>query len=78
MLTQRQCDSVLATFEEYGAEEAGELCVTLLRHNDANESFRQALVDADSELSAIAHGRPPSTKDELVKIYSKVRSIYER
>lgn len=37
----------------------------------------QALVDADSELSAIAHGRPASAKEELVRIYSALRRMYD-
>ena len=30
--------------------------------------MRTALIEADSELSAIAHGRPPSSKDDLSRI----------
>jgi hypothetical protein len=38
---------------------------------------REFLVAADSELSAIAHGRPPSGKEELLRISSGLRKCYE-
>ena len=39
--------------------------------------LRGKLVEADSELSAIAHGRPQSSKQELSKLYSGIRWEYE-
>ena len=39
--------------------------------------LRKACVAADSELSAIAHGRPPSTKNELLLISAVLREAYE-
>ena len=39
--------------------------------------FRGFLVAADSELSAIAHGRPPSDQSELIRISLGLRSMYE-
>lgn len=35
--------------------------------------IRSAMVAADSELSAIGHGRPPSSKAELLTISDKLR-----
>lgn len=41
------------------------------------QRIRSVLVECDSELSAIAHGRPPSSKEELASLYSRCREIYE-
>ena len=35
------------------------------------------LVAVDSELSAIAHGRPPSDKETLIKLSYSARALYE-
>lgn len=40
------------------------------------DGLHDLLVDADSELSAIAHGRPVN-KQELIRISSAIRKIYE-
>jgi uncharacterized membrane protein len=40
--------------------------------------LRQLFVDADSELSAIAHGRPPSDKAELLRLSDAFRKLYQR
>ena len=37
------------------------------------EGLRDVLIAADSELSAIAHGRPPSSKEELIKLSDDLR-----
>ena len=42
------------------------------------EKGREFIVAADSELSAIAHGRPQSEKAELIRISSGLRDIYDR
>lgn len=55
-------------FDEDEAEEIIESCLMRLRG---------LLVAADSELSAIAHGRPPSSKDELEQLYWGIRGEYE-
>lgn len=39
------------------------------------EGLRDLLVAADSELSAIAHGRPPSSKEWLIKICDGLRAV---
>ena len=44
----------------------------LLRH------VRELAVCADSELSAIAHGRPPSPCDELLRLSHAFRELYEK
>lgn len=41
-------------------------------------SLRQLFIDADSELSAIAHGRPPSDKAELLRLSGEFRNLYEK
>ena len=41
-------------------------------------NMRELMVSADSELSAIAHGRPASEKDELLRIALGLRAIYEK
>lgn len=38
----------------------------------------QFIIAADSELSAIAHGRPPSDKEELLRISGGLRKCYEK
>lgn len=40
--------------------------------------LRQLFVDADSELSAIAHGRPPSDKETLLRLSQSFRDLYEK
>lgn len=40
--------------------------------------FRELAVEADSELSAIAHGRPPSSKDNLTRLALSFREIYSQ
>lgn len=42
-----------------------------------SKQLRPLLVQADSELSAIAHGRPPSDKAELIKLSQAIRTLYE-
>jgi hypothetical protein len=37
---------------------------------------RELFVSADSELSAIAHGRPPSSKAELLRLSDGFRKLY--
>lgn len=41
------------------------------------DGLQELMVAADSELSAIAHGRPPSDKAELLRISDGLRKIYE-
>jgi len=38
--------------------------------------LRELLIAADYELSAIAHGRPSSNKDELLRISGGLRQVY--
>lgn len=76
MLTRKNCDSVAECFYEHGSEEACELFLRLVAQNQPE--IVQILVCADSELSAIAHGRPPSPKHVLVDLYPKIRALYER
>jgi hypothetical protein len=72
MLTKMQCDSILERYDARGYAEAGQLVVRMLRESAGN-GFRDLLVSIDSELSAIAHGRPPSDRQELVALYSRLR-----
>ena len=41
------------------------------------QHVRRLAVEADSELSAIAHGRPPSDKAELLRLSGEFRKLYE-
>lgn len=59
------------------AELLGECHQETLERGWTQSRIRDALVAADSELSAIAHGRPMSSKEELLKISHACRSIYE-
>ena len=62
---------------------AGEWPAVIPKPDNANgrlvrcDGLHELLVAADSELSAIAHGRPPSDKAELLKISAGLRKIYE-
>lgn len=55
----------------------GEQSEDVKRVASALWQVREFLIAADSELSAIAHGRPPSDKAELLRICHGLRSVYE-
>lgn len=55
----------------------GDLVTELEPCKGLDEELRKLLVHADSELSAIAHGRPPSDKEELLRISGGLRKWYE-
>ena len=42
------------------------------------QHVRRLAVEADSELSAIAHGRPPSDKETLLRLSQSFRDLYEK
>lgn len=73
MLTQTQCDIVLSRYERGGYSEAGKAAVQMLREPSR---LRDLLTEIDSELSAIAHGRPPADKQKLVELYLNLRHAY--
>ena len=59
-------------------EEAAQAVVELVKEKPRSQSrLRQLFIDADSELSAIAHGRPPSDKAELLRMSGEFRKLYE-
>lgn len=60
-------------------DEAAQAVVELAGKNPPKPSgkLRQLFIDADSELSAIAHGRPPSDKTELLRLSGEFRKLYE-
>lgn len=70
-------------------QEAAEAIVTLahrpgddgepvLRSPTSKTNLRQLFIDADSELSAIAHGRSPSDKAELLRLSDAFRKLYQQ
>jgi hypothetical protein len=44
---------------------------------DPTDPLKSLLIECDSELSAIAHGRPPSDFYALHSLYTRVRKTYE-
>lgn len=60
-------------------DEAAAAVVELAARNPKQPatSLRQLFIDADSELSAIAHGRPPSDKTELLRLSGEFRKLYD-
>jgi hypothetical protein len=42
------------------------------------QHVRQLAIEADSELSAIAHGRPPSDRETLLRLAHSFRELYEK
>lgn len=42
------------------------------------QHVRRLAVEADSEFSAIAHGRPPSDKETLLRLSQSFRDLYEK
>lgn len=55
-----------------------ENAITNIEIIERYEKGRKFIVAADSELSAIAHGRPPSNKEELIRVSDGLRDIYNR
>lgn len=79
----------LAELERIGVEAAEKypaLAPTMDLHRAAAESFlpmvktlqaaHAVLILCDSELSAIAYGRPPSSKENLLALAHRCREIY--
>lgn len=60
-------------------DEAARAVVELVRESPPKTQgrLRQLFIEADSELSAIAHGRPPSDKAELLRMSDAFRKLYE-
>ena len=53
-------------------------CGTAIKDDETGQCRQcELLVAADSELSAIAHGRPPGCSSELLRISAGLREMYE-
>jgi hypothetical protein len=49
----------------------------LPKPNAESEELRRFFIEVDSELSAIASGRPPSSKEELLRLSDFARNQYD-
>lgn len=66
----QSCQNVLDPYYGEQTDDAKVVAAAMWR-------LREFLIAADSELSAIAHGRPPSSKEELLRISNGLRSFGE-
>lgn len=77
------CPTCLERFaaSRYDVSATGELVRMSREMTEATlllQHVRSLAIEADSELSAIAHGRPPSDKETLLRLAHSFRDLYEK
>lgn len=72
MITAGQCKQIVDAYRDSGYYAAGKLAMKFME--ETPRVFR-IIAEADGELSAIAHGRPPSDDAELLRLSNGLREL---